>query len=250
MEVYFKLSEKAKKMDHSLTLNQISNDFGYLIDKNLIDELGLKLQIVDKGPNGSKPMYIHGYVITSALYKYIQENSNLDFINILETGTARGFSSVIMSMILKQNNKKGIVHTFDLVSHDKPEFDNCLKAKQLKKKLSRKQILEEWNDLVNEYIVFHTGDSKKEMNKLNLDRIHFAFLDGHHDYSYVMFELEYVSSRQISGDIITCDDYTSSQFPTIVKAIDDFVKRGTYTFKVYYGNDGTKKRGYVCLVKK
>ena len=151
-------------MDHSIVLSKIKNDFNFLVDKNLIDELGLKLQIVDKGPNGSKPMYIHGYVITSALQKYLNENKDIDKINILETGTARGFSSVIIATILKQNNKDGIIHTFDLIKHDKPEFDNCLKAKQLKKKLSRKQILEEWNQLVNDYIVFHTGDSKKEMN--------------------------------------------------------------------------------------
>ena len=34
-------------------------------------------------------MYLHGYVVSSALHQYIQNSKNLEKITILETGTAQ-----------------------------------------------------------------------------------------------------------------------------------------------------------------
>ena len=58
----------AKQMDHSKTLNEIESYFGYLCNNTFIDACALSLQICVKK---SKPMYLHGYVVTSALKSYI-----------------------------------------------------------------------------------------------------------------------------------------------------------------------------------
>ena len=63
-------------------------------------------------------------------------------------------------------------------------------------------------------------------------------------------ELEFTESKQQLGDVIVCDDYTKTQFPEIVKAVDEFIKKGNYDYKIFYGDDGHKKRGYVYLSKK
>ena len=248
VNTYLQLGEYAKNYNHSKTLDEILEYFGYLYDKNDMDNIGLKLQIIDKGPNGSKPMYLHGYVISSALQKYINDNS-YNNLTILETGTARAFADIIMAKILENNNLHGKIHTVDIIHHNTPQFDNCIKAAQLKQKISREKCIEEWKDLSDRYINFHTGDSKKILDNLNFERIHFAFLDGHHVYDYVKYELNYVKERQQSGDIIVCDDYTKTQFPEICKAIDEFVSEKLYDFKIFYGDDGTKKRGYVYMIK-
>ena len=212
-----------------------------------MDNIGLKLQICDKGKTGSKPMYLHGYVITSALHKYLSDN-NVDNITILETGTGRGFSSVCMAKILNKFNVYGTINTIDLNN----TFDNCLKCSELGRKITIKECVEEWKSLVDKYINFINGNSNKKIIELNnsIDRIHFAFLDGAHFYQNVKNELEFTESKQQSGDIIICDDYTITQFPEICKAIDEFVAKGKYEHKIFYGNDGTKKRGYVYMIKK
>lgn len=247
--IYLQLSEYAKNFDHSKFLNEISKYFGYLYDKNDMDDIALKLQIINKGKSGSKPLYLHGYVISSALQKYINDNT-YNNLTILESGTARGFSSIIMAKLLDNNQIDGKIHTLDIIPHNNPQFDNCIKAAQLKQKISREKCIEEWKDLSDKYINYHTGDSKQLLHNLNFEKIHFAFLDGHHVYDYVKYELNYVKNRQEKGDVIVCDDYTKTQFPEICRAIDEFLLENLYDSKIFYGDDGTKKRGYVYMIKK
>ena len=241
--IYYNLSDFAKTFNYGPILNEVKDYFGYLHDKEEMDDVGLKLQICFKL---SKPMYLHGYVLTSALYKYLTDNTHTD-INIFETGTARGFSSVMMAKILEKKNISGKILTIDRGN----EFDNCLKAAQLKRKVTIDECVEEWNDLVNKYIDFKLGDSNAIIEQLEKEnqRIHFAFLDGSHFYEYIKKELEFVDRHQVSGDVIICDDYTEKQFPQICKAINDFLSKKTYESKIFYGNDGRKKRGYVYMKK-
>ena len=245
MDIYLKLYNFAKNYDHSIFLGELKKEFNYLYNKKEMDILALQLQITQKK---SRPLYLHGYLISSALQNYL--DINIKNITILETGTARGFSSIIMSKILQKNNILGTVNTLDLIPHQKKVFGNCFPAVRLQRRLSRDEILKPYQMLVDKYIKFYDGDSMETLNNLTLERIHFAFLDGHHIYTYVKFELEYVSQRQLSGDIIICDDYTKEQFPGIVQAIDEFIEFGLYDYKIFYGDDGIKKRGYVYLKKK
>jgi len=240
---YIELSEIAKNIDHSVVLNEIKEFFGWIYNTDEMDNIGLILQIVVKH---SKPMYLHGYVISSALHNFLKNQNN---ITILETGTARGFSSIIMANVLQYNNSNGIIHTIDYIEHDKPIFDNTIIAAQKKRAVSRIECTEKWKDVSNKFIKFHTGDSLKLLNSFELDRIHFAFLDGSHLYKDIAFELEWVKKRQQSGDVIICDDYTLSQYPEICKAVNNFLDEKLYYSKIFYGNDGTKKRGYVYMKK-
>ena len=71
------------------------------------------------------------------------------------------------------------------------------------------------------------------------------------DYKHLNIELQWTKKRQEKDDIIICDDYTinnngSYQYPGIIKAVDEF---SGYDRKIFYGNDGNKKRGYVYFKK-
>ena len=153
---YYKLSEFAKTFDYGPILTELKEEFGWVYDKEEMDDIGLKLQICIKK---SKPMYLHGYVLTSALNQYL-ENSEEKTITILETGTARGFSSVLMASILNKFNVDGKIHTIDKVN----KFDNCLKSSELKKEITINECVEEWKEIVDKYINFIIGDSKKIRN--------------------------------------------------------------------------------------
>ena len=243
-EEYLELSNYAKNYDHSKTKNEIKDYFNYLYDVNDMDELGLYLQICIKK---SKPMYLHGYVLTSALHKYIKDN-NINNLIILETGTARGFSSICMGKILEKFDIKGSIHTIDILKHNKKTYWNCILDENSPQ--TRHELLEKWSNIRDNYLKFHVGNSKDILNDLDLPRINFAFLDARHDYSHVKLELEYVSKRQQSGDIIVCDDYTKGQYEGIIKAIDEFLENNLYDFKIFYGHDGSKNRGYVYMKRK
>lgn len=245
-EDYLKLSEYAKKYDHSKFLNEVNDFFGYMYDKDDMDNIGLYLQICVKK---SRPLYLHGYVISSALQQYILNNKDITYLNILETGTARGFSSIVMANILKNNNIRGKINTIDWIGHQDEVKWNCIDAPE-NKKISRHRILDKWSDLRDNYINFITGDSNKILKKLDIERIHFAFLDGAHFFKELTNELNFVEKNQKSGDIIVCDDYTQKQFPDICKAIDKFLENKKYEHKIFYGDDGTKKRGYVFMKRK
>ena len=245
-EDYLKLSEFAKKYDHSKFLSEIKDFFSWIYDKDDMDNIGLYLQICVKD---SRPLYLHGYVVSSALHQYIQNNKNLNNITILETGTGRGFADIVMSKVLKQNNILGKIHTIDCLGHKNNVKWNCIDAPN-DKEISRYNILNQWSELRDNYINFITGDSNKILQNLDIGRIHFAFLDGAHHYKELTAELNYVQQNQQTGDIIICDDYTITQFPEICKAIDNFLNSNKYEYKIFYGNDGTKKRGYVYMKKK
>ena len=93
MDIYLKLFNFAKNYDHSIFLGDIQKEFNYLYNKTDMDNLALQLQITKKK---SRPLYLHGYVISSALQNYLDNNiNNLQNITILENGTARGFKIII-----------------------------------------------------------------------------------------------------------------------------------------------------------
>ena len=267
-EEYIKLGEWAKSYDYGGILNELENSFGYLHDKDDMDNVGLKLQICVKK---SRPMYIHGYVLTSTLYKYLTEKQavtpnftdrlrknffevfsdkkdNSEEFIILETGTARGFSAIMMAKILEMFHVKGKIYTTDKIN----QFDNCIKSAQLNRSISIQECVEEWKPLVDKYINFIVGNTKTTLPSLNnkLNRIHFAFLDGSHHYKDIKYELDYVAQKQQQGDVIVCDDYTRAQFPEIYTAVNEFLEKGLYNRKVFFGSDGRKQRGYVYMIKK
>ena len=109
-KIYLDLWEEAKGRDYTNFFNQLESDFGVKITKDLInftDNLALKTQITIKK---SKPLYLHGYLLYSALTNYLnnqnEQNEQNKEINILETGTARGFSAIMMAKAVDDYLKK------------------------------------------------------------------------------------------------------------------------------------------------
>ena len=245
VERYIALHNSAKQQNHDNFMKELKDTFGNLPDKDKIDEIALYLQICVKQ---SRPLYIHGYLLSSALHKYLLEKQP-EKINILDIGTARGFSAIVMSNILKNNNIDGKIYTIDILGHYEKRKWNSIDCPN-DQKISRNEILERWSYLRDNYIEFIKGNSVDILKSLPVDRIHVAFVDGDHTYNTVIRELNQVETKQLSGDIILCDDYTVTQFPEICKAIDEFLSMNKYEYKIFYGTDGIKKRGYVYMKKK
>ena len=89
---YMKIFDDAKNV-HYKEIDSIQKSLGYDLDFNWLNDLALHTQVCVKK---SRINYQHGRLLYSHLRNYIKINS-YNFFNILETGTARGFSSISVS---------------------------------------------------------------------------------------------------------------------------------------------------------
>jgi hypothetical protein len=137
-----------------------------------------------------------------------------------------------------------LILTFDVLPHRTAMYWNCIDDVEGPK--TRAELLKPWNELITDYIVFHQGDTRLELPKVQTERIHFAFPDGAHTYEDVMFEFQQIRDRQQPGDMIVYDDYIPTQFPGLVMAVDEICRRYHYRRTDLRAHAG---RGYVVAVK-
>ena len=176
LNTYINLSKIAEKNTYSFEkVSEFEKKMGYSIDKKWIKELALYTQVVIK----KSPLnYAHGRVLYSALSNYLNKNlKQIKSVNIIETGTARGFSALCMAKALNDMQQEGKISTIDILPHDKKIFWNTVTDHYLGK-ITRAHLLENWNDLIERYIIFIKGRTKEMLRKFTLQRVHFAFLDA------------------------------------------------------------------------
>jgi len=220
-ERYIELWEEEIKIEYK-EVNELENRLGFSIDQTWFHELGLLTQV---NIMKYKICYQHGRVLYTYLRNYLQ-NTQKSNINILETGTARGFSSLCMAKALSDHDVSGRITTLDVIPNRKKILWNCI-SDVIHGKVTRYQLLNAYKKLIDEYIIYLQGDSKLTLNKLDVPRVNFAFLDAVHNYEYVDIEFSYIQDRQKKGDIVIFDDYTI-HFPGVMNAVDELCEKYDY----------------------
>jgi len=81
------------------------------------------------------------------------------------------------------------------------------------------QLLKKFKD--NIHLI--KGNSNKILQKIDMSKIDYVFLDGGHEYNTVLNDLYCCYEVIINGGIVLCDDYDLKQAPGVKKAIDEFV---------------------------
>lgn len=242
-EEYLNLANNANdQIYEEVELHELNT--GFSIEKDWINNLALHTQIVKKE---STLNFAHGRVLYSTLRAYLADKRSRvmdNSINIIETGTARGFSALCMAKALDDSNIYGSILTFDLISNDTKIYWNCID--DIEKKKTRLELLEQWNSLVSKYLIFIEGDTRMTLRNVSLKRVNFAFLDGAHTYEDVKYEFSMIKDKQLKGDIIVYDDYNPKLFPGIVKAVDEICSLEGYTRTDIKTSSG---RDYVVTVK-
>jgi predicted O-methyltransferase YrrM len=237
-EKYIEIFEESEKKKF-LIIDEFEKKNSFSINKKWLNNLALKTQVVIK----KTPInYQHGRVIYSELMSYIKKR-NIKNFNILETGSARGFSSICLSRALIDSHVKGKIYSIDILPVKKKIYWNCIS--DLEGKKSRKELLKDWDyELKN--INYIQGKSKDIFSKIDLKRIHFSFLDGSHNFKDVSYEFDWISKRQIKGDIIIFDDYNSKKFDGVVKCVDNIRFENIYKLSFIYSEND---RYYVIATK-
>ena len=239
-KTYQDLAETAASQTYP-EIVEFEKQSGYAVETAWLDELALHTQVVVKR---SPLCYAHGRVLYSALCRYLKDLDTSETVNILETGTARGFSSLCMAKALHDMKRMGTVVTIDQLPHKIPIYWNCIDDMDGKK--SRQELLSPWQSLVERCLVFLEGDSRELLPRLGMQRINIAFLDGAHSREDVLFEFNHIHDSQKIGDLIIFDDYTVEQFPGIVAAVDEICSSKNYYKQVLKAHQG---RGYVVAIK-
>tara|TARA_A100001388_G_C28765570_1_gene500518 strand:+ start:1473 stop:2372 length:900 start_codon:yes stop_codon:yes gene_type:complete len=239
---YIKLHQETIS-NNSKEIIDFEKKIGFAIDKEWFSELSLITQTCIKK---SKLNFNHGRLLFSVLSKYLSDNKD-DFrkpIFIFETGTARGFSSICMSKALNDQKVNGQIITIDCIPHNQKILWNSIIDNDGPS--TRAELLSLWpKELEN--IFFIQGWSDVILNRMHLNRIHFAFLDAQHTRKAVLEEFNFVSKKQMKGDIIIFDDVTKGYFDGVCEAVCEIEKLSNYSIK-YYNFDNL--RGYAIATKK
>ena len=91
--------------------------------------------------------------------------------------------------------------------------------------------LEGVEDLLSKFknnISLIKGNSNNILKKIDMSKIDFVFLDGGHDFSTVMNDLNCSIDVINNEGTILCDDYDLSYAPGVKKAIDDFSSKNKF----------------------
>jgi len=188
---------------------------GAAIDPQWFHQLALLTQVAIKR---SAICYQHGRLLYATLARYARTRA-YDHLTIVETGTARGFSALCMAKALDDVGATGKIVSFDVLPHDARMLWNCIRDADGPR--TRADLLQDYTGLIERYVIFHRGDTKHEMAKMSVPRVHFAFLDSVHSYDHVMAEFSWIRDRQTAGDILFFDDYTPEAYPGVVTAADE-----------------------------
>ncbi|MBD1170659.1 class I SAM-dependent methyltransferase [Pelagibacterales bacterium SAG-MED02] len=80
------------------------------------------------------------------------------------------------------------------------------------------------------------GNSNIILEKIDMSKIEYVFLDGGHDYSTVINDLSSCSEVIQNNGFILCDDYDLSYAPGVKRAIDEFTYQNNLKCEIICNN--------------
>ena len=90
------------------------------------------------------------------------------------------------------------------------------------------EAVEELLDKFKKNINLIKGNSNKVLKKIDMSKIDYVFLDGGHEYSTVINDLNCCYEVINNNGTVLCDDYNLGSAPGVKKAINDFVKEQNF----------------------
>ncbi len=94
------------------------------------------------------------------------------------------------------------------------------------------EAVEELLDKFKNNIHLIKGNSNKVLNKIDMSKIDYVFLDGGHEYNTVLNDLNCCFAVIKNNGTVLCDDYDLQQAPGVKKAIDEFVKKNNFSCSI------------------
>ncbi len=95
------------------------------------------------------------------------------------------------------------------------------------------------NDLLKKFeknVHLIQGNSNKVLNKMDMSKIDYVFLDGGHEYNTVKNDLDNCIEVIKKGGTVLCDDYNLGSAPGVKEAIDEFVNKNQLNVNILCEN--------------
>ena len=167
------------------------------------------------------PNYERGILLYSLIAKYKPKN-------VLEIGTAEGYSTLCMAWAMTDYNINGKIFTIDPKPFDVPVERNVTwedNPKHDTVMLSRREL---WNKFANkewiEKIEVLTGFSGEVLQKnTKLPKMDMGFIDGSHAYTVVVHDFYAFLEVASESFHLLFDDYMPNENDGVTKAIDEEV---------------------------
>ena len=168
----------------------------------------------------------------------------------LEIGVFHGVTARNICELLYQTHKNDFKYIgLDLFAENEENnneiipnntFNNPLKKiyfKYIKKQ--NPYSLEAVRDLLKKFeknVHLIQGNSNKVLNKMDMSKIDYVFLDGGHEYNTVKNDLDNCIEVIKKGGTVLCDDYNLGSAPGVKEAIDEFVNKNQLNVEILCEN--------------
>jgi hypothetical protein len=149
--------------------------------------------------------------------------------NILEIGTARGYSTLCMAWAMSDNNIPGKIFTIDPKS-TKLDSRNLLDDhSSLGARYENISVREIWKEISGknwlDKIIVLNGYSGEIMSKNNHPKFDFGYIDGAHFYDAVKHDFYAFLKSSNSNFGILLDDYIDRKYYGVKKLVDEEISK-------------------------
>jgi hypothetical protein len=189
------------------TIDAFETRCGYAVDLTRLEAAARVLACPVKA---HAPNWQHGRVLYAMTRQYL-ETSYVVFVNILDIGTAKGFSALCLQWALADAYTNGLVSSVDVI--DPAGLVRRNTVAEVGGYLTLFETLAPWPEA--EEIKFYRQAGEQWLARSDA-RVHVAFIDGKHTGAVVAHEAALLAERQRPGDLVLFDD---AQIQDVGKAI-------------------------------
>ena len=125
-------------------------------------------------------------------------------------------------------NKDEVIPNTKFSNFLKTIYFNYIKKQNPYTKEAVEDLLKKFKDNVS----LIKGNSNSILKKIDMTQIDYVFLDGGHDYSTVMNDLNCCIEVINKNGTILCDDYDLTYAPGVKKAIDEFTSINNFNSRI------------------
>lgn len=206
-ETYARIFEQERQQSYPM-IDALEARLGYAIDRERLERMAMVLSCPYKAAD---PNWQHGRVIYAVTREYLSR-AQIDAANLLDIGTAKGYSAMCLLSVLMDSGVSGWVTSVDVLPPQERVRRNTVAEVDGLKTLD--EILALWPEAKSIAFVQSTGIDWLAKHP---ERIHVAFVDGKHSGIVVRKEGGMLADRQVTGDVTIFDDV---HIPDVGHAVD------------------------------
>ena len=203
---YERAFEQERKHEYP-AITAFENMIGFRVDRA---ELERAARVLACPVKAHPPNWQHGRVLYAVACIVLSGRKQADVL--LDIGTAKGFSALMLQWALLRMDIPGRVVSMDVINPSERIQRNTVAEVDGLKTLP--EILQPWPEARD--VEFVHADSRLWLTRYT-DRVSVAFIDGKHTYEAVSWDASLLAVRQQAGDAIVFDDL---QIPGIKRAVD------------------------------